>query len=156
MSRISETHVLVPFIEPKDYGSAGIDSDGVNLGLMNGFSVSVVFGLITGNSILTVYAGATAAKTTAIPFSYRLGAATFKSALADQLGDPIAVASTGLTLTAATFIHKQMVIEIDPDVMPSGKPWVTFSFDATATVLAIGATAIGRARYPGHLIPSVL
>ncbi len=156
MPRLTETHVSVPICEAKDYGSAGVDFDGVNLGLLNGFSALLAFGAITGNSILTVYAGATAAKTTAIGFNYRLGAADFKVALADQFGDPIAVASTGLTLTATTFDHRQVAIEIDPDTLPSGKPWITISIDATATVLLLGAIGVGRARYPGHLIPTVI
>ncbi len=154
--RLSESKVFVPLIESKDYGSAGIDSDGVNLGLLNGFTAALVFGALTGNSILKVYAGATAAKTTAIAFSYRLGAADFKAALADQLGDPIAVASTGLTLTATTFDHRQVIVEIDPDTLPAGKPWVTLEIDATASVMNVAATAIGSPRMPGHLIPTVL
>jgi hypothetical protein len=72
--RFSERLVPIPLIEAKDYGSAGIDSDGVNLGLLHGLTAVFVFGAITGNSILKVYSGATAAKTTAIAFKYRLGA----------------------------------------------------------------------------------
>lgn len=154
--RASESRVLVNLIESKDYGSAGIDSDGVNLGQLNGFTAAIVFGALTGNSVLKVYAGATAAKTTAIAFGYRLSAADFKAATADQFGDVIAVASTGLTLTAATFDHRVIVIEIDPDTMPSGKPWVTIEIDSTATVLNVGAIGIGSPRYPGHLIPTVI
>ena len=154
--RLSETLIFVPLIEAKDYGSAGIDSDGVNLGLVNAFTASFVFGLITGNSILKVYAGATAAKTTAIAFNYRFGAADYKAALADTLGDPIAVASTGLTLTAATFDHRHVIIEIDPDTMPTTKPWVTFELDATATVLAVGAVGVCDPRYAAHLPATVI
>lgn len=154
--RLSESQVFIPLIESKDYGSAGIDSDGVNLGLLHGFSAVFVFGALTSNSILTVYAGATAAKTTAIAFTYRFGAADYKAATADQLGDATAVAATGLTLTATTFDHRMIVIEIDPDTLPAGKPWVTFSIDATASVLNVGAVGVGAARFPGHLIPSVI
>lgn len=154
--RFSEEAVLVPLIESKDYGSAGVDSDGVNLGKMHSFTAAFVFGAITGNSVLKVYAGATAAKTTAVAFKYRLGAADFKAALADQLGDAIDVASTGLTLTAATFDHRMVVIEVDSDASTDGKPWITFEIDATATVMNVGAVGIGATRYPGHLIPSVI
>lgn len=156
MPRLSESHVIVPMIEAKDYGSAGVDSDGVNLGLLNSFTMVFVFGTITGNSILKVYAGATAAKTTAIAFNYRFGAADFKVALADQTGDPVAVASTGLTLTAATYDHRMLIVEVDPDTLPSGKPWVTFEIDATATAMTVGAVGVGRGRYTGHLNPSVI
>jgi hypothetical protein len=34
MPRLSESLVPVPLIEAKDYGSAGVDADGVNLGLL--------------------------------------------------------------------------------------------------------------------------
>lgn len=154
--RLSESLVTIPLIESKDYGSAGIDSDGVDLGKLNSFAAVFVFGAITGNSVLTVYAGATAAKTTAIAFSYRLGAADYKAATADQLGAFTAVASTGLTLTATTFDHRMMVIDIDPQSMPDGKGWVTFSVDATASVLNIGAVGIGVGRAVGNLNPTVI
>lgn len=154
--RISERYVSVPMIEAKDYGSAGVDSDGVNLGKLHSLSCFLVFGAITGNSILKVYCGATAAKTTAIAFGYRLGAADFKVALADQFGDVIAVATTGLTLTATTFDHRQIAVEIDADTLPEGKPWVTLEIDSTATVMLVGAVGIGMPRYPGHLIPTVI
>lgn len=154
--RLSESHVLIPLIESKDYGSAGIDSDGVDLGKCNGFSAAFVFGALTGNSVLKVYAGATAAKTTAIAFSYRLGAADFKAATADQLGDATAVASTGLTLTATSFDHRLLVIEIDPQSMPDGKGWVTFEIDATATAMNVGAVGIAAGRSVGHLNATVI
>lgn len=154
--RITESHVCVPLIEAKDYGSAGIDSDGVNLGKLHSLTALLTFGAITGNSVLKCYAGATAAKTTAIAFKYRLGAADYKVAAADQFGDATDVASTGLTLTATTFDHRQVAIEIDADQMPEGKPWLTIEIDNTASVLLLGAIGIGAPRYPGHLIPSVI
>jgi hypothetical protein len=156
MSRLSESLITIPLIEAKDYGSAGVDADGVNLGLVHAFTAVFVFGTLTGNSILKVYAGATAAKTTAVAFAYRLGAADYKVALADTLGDPIAVASTGLTLTATTFDHRMVVVEIDPDTMPSGKPWVTFEIDATATAMTVGAVGVARPRYASHVHNSVI
>jgi hypothetical protein len=115
-----------------------------------------VFGLITGNSILKVYSGATAAKTTAIAFKYRLGAADYKVALADQLGAFTDVASTGLTLTAATYDHRMLTVEIDSQAMLDGKGWVTFEIDATATVMNVGAVGIGWGRAVGNLNPTVI
>jgi hypothetical protein len=154
--RFSERIVPIPLIEAKDYGSAGIDSDGVNLGLLHGFTAVFVFGLITGNSILKVYSGATAAKTTAIAFKYRLGAADYKVALADQLGAFTDVTSAGLTLTAATYDHRMLTVEIDSQAMPDGKGWVTFEIDATATVMNVGAVGIGWGRAVGNLNPTVI
>lgn len=154
--RLTERYVPIPLIEAKDYGSSGVDSDGVNLGLLHGITAVFAFGAITGDSVLKVYAGATAAKTTAIAYKYRLGAADYKAALADQLGDEIAVASTGLTLTAATFDHRMVTIEIDAQAMPDGKGWVTFEINSTATVMLVGAVGFGWGRAVGHLNPSVL
>jgi hypothetical protein len=154
--RASESLVFVPLIESKDYGSAGIDSDGVNMGKLHSLSAVFTFGAITGNSILKAYVGATATKTTAVAFRYRFGAADFKAATADQLGDATAVLSTGLTLTATTFDHRTVVVEIDSDEVPSATPWVTFEIDATATTMNVACVGVGASRYPGHLIPSVI
>jgi len=154
--RLSERFITIPLIESKDVGSSGIDSDGVNLGLLHNFCAVFVFGAITGDSVLKVYAGATAAKTTAIAFKYRFGAADFKVALADQLGTETAVASTGLTLTAATFDHRMVTIEIDPQSMPDGKGWVTFEINSTATVMNVGAVGFGDTRSGGNVNASVL
>lgn len=154
--RLTERFITIPLIEAKDYGSSGIDSDGVNLGGLNAFAAVFTFGAITGDSVLKVYAGATAAKTTAIAFKYRLGAADYKVALADQLGDEISVASTGLTLTAATFDHRQVTVEVDPQAMPDGKGWITFEINSTATVMLVGAVGIGDTRSGGHLNASVI
>lgn len=154
--RFSERFVPIPLIEAKDYGSAGIDSDGVNLGLLHTFAAVFVFGAITGDSVLKVYAGATAAKTTAVAFKYRMGAADYKAATADQLGAFTDVASTGLTLTAATYDHRMLTVEIDPQSLPDDKGWVTFEINSTATVMNVGAVGIGEGRSVGNLNPSVI
>ena len=157
MPRISESLQFVPVVEAKDYGSAGIDFDSVHIGRLTTLSFAVNFGLLTGNSILKVSTGATeGTKTTDIAFKYRIGGGAFKAASADILGDPVAVTSAGLTLTAATFQHKLVVIEIDADNGTDAQPWVTVSIDATATVLSVGGVAVGRPRYAGHTPPTVI
>jgi len=157
MPRISESHVIATLIESKDYGSAGIQSDAVHMGKMHSITCILTFGTLTGNSTLIAYASASRdLTTTAIAFNYRLGAAAYKASLADQFGDPIAVTSAGLVLVAATFAHKQVVIEFDSDAFTDGKPWLTLNIDNTATAMNVAAVAVGKARYPGHLIPSVL
>lgn len=157
MPRKSETHVLVPLIEPADYGSAGIDADSVNMGRLNSLSAVFTFGAITGNSVLKVYSGATAGtKTTALAFDRRLGSGDYKAANADQFGAKTAVASTGLTLTAATFDHRQVAIEIDADLMTDGEEWLTFEISNVASTLFVAAVGVGDTRYPGNLIPTVL
>jgi len=128
--------------------------------LFHGFTAYLSFGAITADSVLTVYADLTAALatslTTAIAFKYRLSAADFKVALADQWGDPVSVAATGLTLTAASFDHRTIAIEIDPDTLVAGAHWVTFNFSSVGNPLLMSGIGVGESRYPGHLIPSAL
>lgn len=148
MPRISEQHIIIPMNEAKDTGSSGIDFDSVHMGRLHSLSVCIPMGAITGNSILTVNTGATeGAKTTAIAFKYRFGGGDFKAASADILGAATAVAAAGLTMTAATYDHRLLVIEVDADTMTDGQPWLTVSVDTTATVFLCGAIGIG---YPRH------
>lgn len=149
--RASEVRHLIPMCEPKDYGSAGIDFDSVHLGKLNSLSIAILFGALTGNSILTVNAGATeGTKTTALAFNYRFGGGDFKAASADILGDVTAVAAAGLSLVAATFDHREIVIEIDSDQATDAKPWLTVAIDATATVMTVAAVGVGTPRFQGH------
>jgi len=156
--RHSETLACVPLFEPKDKGASAYVSDAVDLGLFHSFTAYLSFGAITADSVLTVYGDVTSALatalTTAIAFKYRLTAAEYKVALADQFGDPISVAATGLTCTAATFDHKVIAIEIDPDTLVSGAHWVTFNFSSVGNPLLMSGIGIGRLRYPGHLNPT--
>jgi hypothetical protein len=155
--RISEQYAVVPLIEAKDYGSAGIDSDSVNMGKLHSLCAVFAFGAITGNSILKVYTGATAGtKTTAVAFKYRIGGGDYKASSADILGAFTDVTSSGLTLTAATFDHREVVVEVDAQAMPDGKEWLTFEIDNTATVLLVGAVGIGSARANGNTNPTVI
>jgi len=158
--RLSESLILIPLFEPKDKTASAYVSDAVDLGKLQGFTAVLQFGAITGDSVLTVYADATAALatalTTAVAFKYRFAAADFKVDLADQLGDPIAVLATGLTLTAATFDHRVIEIEIDPDTLGSSAHWVAFNLSSVGNPLLVAGLGIGRPRYAGHLNPSVL
>lgn len=155
--RVVENFACPTLIESKDYGSAGVDSDSVNMGRLHHLSALFTFGAITGNSILKVYSGATAgAKTTALAFKYRVTGADYKAAASDQYGAHTSVAATGLTLTAASFDHREIVIGIDSDQMTDGEKWLTFEIDATATVMLAAAVGVGWPRYPGAAIPTVL
>ncbi len=158
--RLSESHAFVPLFEPKDKGASAYVSDAVDLGQFHGFTAFLSFGAITADTVITVYGDATAALatalTTAIAFKYRLSAADYKVALADQFGDPIAVASTGLTATAATFDHRVMAIEIDPDTLAAGARWIAINLSSVGNPLLVSGVGVGRSRYPGHLIPTAL
>jgi hypothetical protein len=158
--RLSESLAFVPLFEPKDKTASAYVSEAVNLGLYHNFTAYLTFGAVTGDTVLTVYGDTTSALatalTTAIAFKYRLSAADYKVALADQFGDPIAVLATGLTCTAATFDHRVIAIEIDPDTLTGGANWVTINLSSAGNPLLVAGIGIGNARYPGHLIPSAV
>jgi len=155
--RLSESRIFIPVVESKDYGSAGIDFDSVHMGRLHAVTFAINFGALTGNSVLKVSTGATeGTKTTDIAFKYRIGGGDYKAASADILGDETAVASTGLTLTATTFDHRLVTIELDSDAVTDAQPWVTVSIDSTASVLNVGGVAVGVARYPGHTAVTVI
>ena len=70
--------------------------------------------------------------------------------LADTFGDPTAVAYTGLTLTAATFDHKLMLVEFDCDTMTTTNRFLVWAVSATANPMDLSCVMIGKPRYPGH------
>lgn len=152
--RHSEELAYVPLFEPVDKTASALVSDAVDLAKFNSFTAYLSFGAITGDTVLTVYADATAALaaalTTAIAFKYRLSSGDFKAASADLFGDPISVAAAGLTCTAATFDHRTIAIEIDPDTLGSSAHWVAINCSSVGNPLLISGVGIGRSRYAGH------
>jgi hypothetical protein len=160
MSRLSEELSFQYLLEPLDKAGSAYVSDAVDLGLYHSFTVVLMCGAITGNSVLTVYRDTTAALatslTTAVAFTYRLSAADFKVTKADQLGDPIAVASTGLTMVATTHDNRWMAIEFDCDIAGSTGRYMTFNLSSAGNPMLVAAFGIGKSRFPGHLIPTAV
>lgn len=156
-SHLSEEKHLIHACESKDYGSVGIDFDSINMALVHRVTFLITFGALTGNSILKLSSGATeGTKTTDLAFTYRRTTGDFKAASGDLYGALTAVASTGLTLTAATYDHTMLVIEFDSQDMTDAEPWLTLSIDSTATVMNVGAGAVGYPRYGGNVQPTVI
>lgn len=144
--RISERFKVVPIYEPVDT-EAGLDGQSVNMGLMHQMCYLLTFGAVTGDAVLKFYVGATdGTKTTAVAYSYRVTGADFKAANADLFGSATAVASTGLTLTAASFDHRTLAIEFDAQVIPDATPWLTVELSAAASASLTACLAIGEPR----------
>jgi hypothetical protein len=142
--RFLDRFAVIPVIEAKDYGSAGITGDSFQMG--KGASVSFLFnfGAITGDSTLIISSGLTlAAITTGIAFRYRLATSVYKGvATADQYDAAVAVALTGLTLTAATFKNRTMIVDIDSAEMPDANVYLTAVISATATIMLVSCLAV--------------
>jgi hypothetical protein len=146
--RFSERYKIVPCCESADQGAGGIDSQSINMGKVHLACFMLNFGAITSDDTLKVYVGAsTATKTTAVAFSYRLAAADTKSALSDTLGAFTAATTSGITLTAATYDHKLLIVEVDSQAIADATPWVTLEIAGSATVQNVSIVAICEPRF---------
>jgi hypothetical protein len=145
-----DSNLVVPLCEPADH-QAGIEFDSFHSGRAAHWDAFVQFGAVTDNSVLSVYKGATVgAKTTKIPFRYRLSDGDFKAASADLFESADTTDADGdLTLTAATYDHRVLAIMLDSAELDDALPWITIDVDGTASVLLLSALAIGsNARRP--------
>jgi hypothetical protein len=149
--RLSESLKIFAVTESADVTTAGVDTQSVNFGKLHGGAYILNFGSITADDALKVYVGAaTATKTTAIAFRYRLASADTKSAGSDSQGAITAVASTGLTLTAATYDHKCLIVEIDSQEIPDATPFVTLEIAGSGTTQNVSIVFVGKPRFASN------
>lgn len=158
MARLSESLKIFAVTESADVTTAGVDTKSIHAGKVHSLCYVLNFGTIASDDALKVYVGAaTATKTTAIAFRYRLAAADTGSASSDTHGAFTAVASTGLTLTAATFDHKSVIVEIDSQEIADATPYVTLEIAGSATTQNVSIIAICKPRFSSNSgTPSVL
>jgi hypothetical protein len=146
--RFSERYRAFPLTVSADVTTAGVDSQSVNMGKFNSLAFLINFGTIAADDTLKFYVGAAdATKTTAIAFSYRLSGADTGAASSDALGTATAVASTGLTLTAATYDSRLLVVEFDSQAIADATPWVTMEIAGSATTQNVSVVAIAAPRW---------
>jgi hypothetical protein len=149
--RFSERFKVLAVTESADVTTGGVDSESINMGMVHEACFLLNFGAIVADDALKVYVGAsTGTKTTAIAFTYRLASADTKAANSDLQGAFTAVASSGLTLTAATFDHKLVVVEIDSQSIADATPWVTLEIAGSGTTQNISICAIVQPRYASN------
>ncbi len=140
MARMSERLNIVYVLQPADHGGAAATGDSVHMGRVKRAMFLIQQGAVgTGNPVLTLKSGASAgAETTSETFRYRLADADQGSANADQYADW--ATSSALTLTAATYDQKILVVEIDSDELTVDQPWLTLSLtNVTAVTAAVVA-----------------
>lgn len=149
--RFSERYKIIPLTEAGDVTTAGVDSKSINVGLMHEVCFLLNFGIVTADDALKVFVGAaTATKTTAIAFKYRLAAADTKAALSDTFGAFTDVAAAGVTLAAATFDHRLVIVEIDSQAIADATPWVTLEIAGSATAQNVSIVAIAWPRFASN------
>jgi hypothetical protein len=142
-------------MEPQDHQSAGIEGDCIDMSKLEHLTLIFLFGELTGNSSLVIYESDADGDTdSAITFSYRATSADLKNASADQLGSESTSAS--LSLVAATFEDRMLVVEIDASELTDGYRYITPVIDDTASELLVSCVAIGKPRYAEDVPPSVI
>lgn len=152
--RISERFALPYILKPADH-EAGVDGDSVHGGKIHSIEIALLFGAITGDAVLRLYSGASAGtKTTAETFRYRLADADQAAAGADNFADW--ATSSALTLTAATYDNKILLVQIDSAELTDGQPWVTLNLSNAADALNAAAVGIARPRHAGNDVPTVI
>lgn len=152
--RFSEEFGIVFGVKPAN-NQAGFDTDSINLGKGHNLIFLIASGAITSDAVLKLYSGATdGTKTTAETFNYRLADADQGSDLADNFADW--ATSAALTLTAATYDLRLLLVEIAADELTDGQEWVTLEFSSGASTLFNCVIALVRPRYAGHDVPTVL
>ncbi len=153
--RFCEQYSIVHGVESAQNG-AGVDADSINMGKVHNVMFLVAMGAVTGDAILYLYSGATnGAKTTAETFNYRLSSADAGTALtADQYGDW--TTSAALTMTAATYDHKIVVVEMKAEELTDGQEWATLNISSAASSIQVSVVALCRGRFQGFNIPTVL
>ena len=161
MARFTERMKIIGLLEPADNQAGALDSESINMGLLQSVALIFQHGAITGdNAAIILYSGASSGtKTTAMIFKYRLADAVFKAANNDLFGDATAIstAATGLVMAATTYKNKVLVIEVDAQDMADGEPWLTIDYDdGSASVLLSNCIAIGVPRYQSNDAPTVV
>ena len=144
---------VVYVLKPGDH-QAGVDGDSFKLTNHGHATFLIPFATLTGDGVLTVYSGATAGtKTTALTFAYRLskadqGAAADADVYAQADGTAGEATSAALTLTAATYSDRVLVVEVRGRQLTDGHDWLTLEFSAAATALNAAVIAVlSDARY---------
>jgi len=143
MGRLNEDVGIIPLFEPIDL-AAGADSDSFELS--KGATADIIFitGVLTVPGTLSLFSGATVgAKTTALPFTYRLSGGDFKAASADLYGADVAEADGILTLSATVNDHRTHVLSISAADLPADHKYVTAVL-ASGTAQLVAAVAIVR------------
>ncbi len=156
---IAETDKIIPLLASADY-VAGVDMDSFKA-IGDSATIILTFGAVTGDAGLKVYSGATdGAKTSSLAFRYAVAGGDIGSSSADYLAAwSSASASSGLTLTAATFGSKMAILHVNTAAMDlaNDEEWLTVEIDSAASAGILHAVAIlERPRYSGNRSATLL
>ena len=162
MPRVSQNiHTLALQTLSAD-GTGSLDLDSFKMNKWESALIAILFSAtLTGVNVLTVSGGLTVgAKTVTLSFNYRLASAVSLTAGADTYATEQAAKVATLSLTAATYQGKVLLIELESTDLQSANviyPWVTLNLDGTASACTIAAWAVLMGpRYAEDVMDTVL
>jgi len=143
MAKFTQNNLIVPLTVAAGVDAAdAVELDSFCMSKYGHATVVILFDTtVTGDNVLTVERAITnGGDSSDATFHYRLGGATMTTATGcDILGVDTEAAT--LTLTAATYQDKMLVLELDGDET-GGYNWITVDFDGTASAGNVTAIAI--------------
>lgn len=161
MARLSHNAGIVYVLKPGDH-QAGVAGDSINVGKYGHITFLIQFASLTGDAVLTVKSGASAGtETTSETFFWTLATADQGSDGADVYGDASGDAgeteATTLTLTAATYADRTLILEVPTEGLTADQPWLTLAFSSAASALNASIVAIlSEARYRQEQPPTAI
>ncbi len=158
MAVFTEEHLIVPLTDQNGVEiTANTELDSINMAKYQHATIVLLFsGTLTGDNILTVErATSDSGDSSDATFHYRLGGATFTTGTGCDVLAADAT-SSALTLTAATYQDKMLVLEMDADEM-STYNWATVDFDGTASAGTVtGIAILSNPRYAEAILDTAL
>lgn len=155
--RLSERNGIVFVYKPQDTGGAAVTGESIKMDKYSHITYVVQCGVLTGGAnVLTVKSGATdGTQTTAETFQYRLADADQGGAGADGYADW--ASSSSLTMTAATYDNRTLIIEMDAAALTDGQPWLTIALTGVSNPGLISIVAIlSEPRYRANDMPTAI
>ena len=150
------TEIIHPVygIKPADAGGAVATLDSVNVKNYRRMTIYLMFGALTQNADLTVKSGATVGvQTTAEGFRTRLASGAQGAASADAYG-ALAARVTTLSLVAATYANKLLVVEVDLDGATPDQPWMTCELSSITALNLAALIILSEPRYSQNVMPA--
>ena len=147
--KLAENMKIVPLLNSANTG-AGVSMESINMKGFHSATILITFGAMVGDAILTVASGATdAALTSDLTFRYAYVGAAIGAANSDVLTAD--ATSAALTIAAATYANKMLVIDIEAVEMDvaNAEEWLTCAISAAGTSAVVHAVAVLHPRYTG-------
>jgi hypothetical protein len=154
--RLSEEKGIVYIAAADDYAGGAVTGDSINTKYCSHVTYLIQFGAITGDSVLTIKSGASdGTQSTSETFYYRLAGADILTTGADVYAAE--TAATTLTLTAATYDNKLLIVEVPVSGLTAGQPFITLAFSAVANPMNVSIVAVlSGMRYLNNSMVSVI